>query len=142
MVSKEFKKVFAMIKAMQYIGAPKPVEEIRKSLEKIAKISQLADDVKIKEVRAYGGVKGAWITFPESNNVTIIMYLHGGYVSGSSSTHYNLISRVGRVAQAKVFSIDYSLGPEQPFPAGLDDAVNAYKCLICLRKINPNNIIL
>ena len=80
---------------------------------------------------AVGGVHGEWSrrsagpTRPGS-----VLYLHGGaYCVGSPATHRALTSRLARVTGLPVFAADYRLAPEHPFPAGLDDALAAYRAL-------------
>jgi len=80
---------------------------------------------------AVGGVRGEWSrrsagpTRPGS-----VLYLHGGaYCVGSPATHRALTSRLARVTGLPVFAADYRLAPEHPFPAGLDDALAAYRAL-------------
>ena len=59
-----------------------------------------------------------------------MLYLHGGaYCVGSPATHRALTSRLARVTGLPVFAADYRLAPEHPFPAGLDDALAAYRAL-------------
>ena len=60
-----------------------------------------------------------------------ILYFHGGgNVFGSPETALpltaNLVARTG----FRAFSLDYPLAPEHPFPAGADDALNAYRALL------------
>jgi len=60
-----------------------------------------------------------------------ILYFHGGgNVFGSPETALpltaNLVARTG----FRAFSLDYRLAPEHPFPAGADDALNAYRALL------------
>lgn len=56
-----------------------------------------------------------------------ILYLHGGgYVSGSIDTHRGVAGALALAAGLPVVTLDYRLGPEDPFPAALDDAVGAF----------------
>lgn len=61
----------------------------------------------------------------------VLLYLHGGaYSSGSPETHRNLCSHLAQAAACTVYTLDYRLAPEHPFPAGLDDAEAAYRTLL------------
>ncbi len=58
----------------------------------------------------------------------IVLYLHGGgYVMGSPTSHRHLAAKLASDISGEVFSLDYRMGPEAPFPAALDDAVAAYR---------------
>ncbi len=60
-----------------------------------------------------------------------ILYFHGGgYIAGSPETHQNLLLSIAEKSNLKVYAIDYSLAPENPFPAALNDAVESYKSLL------------
>jgi len=53
---------------------------------------------------------------------TLIAYIHGGgFCVGSSKTHGAIMQWLAHSAGLEVIGIDYSLAPEHPFPAGLDD---------------------
>jgi acetyl esterase/lipase len=55
-----------------------------------------------------------------------ILYLHGGaYALGSIHTHRMLAASLAKNTGAQVLLIGYRRAPEAPFPAGLEDAVNA-----------------
>ena len=60
-----------------------------------------------------------------------ILYVHGGgfTVGGGIAAAYAAYSIVD-LAKLKIFSIDYRMPPHSPFPAGLDDVVEAYKHLL------------
>jgi acetyl esterase/lipase len=79
-----------------------------------------------------GNVRGEWLVpegCPSSPNV--ILYLHGGgYVSCSPRSHRPITANLARLAKQRVFSLDYRLGPEHPFPAAVDDASAAYQWLL------------
>jgi monoterpene epsilon-lactone hydrolase len=61
----------------------------------------------------------------------VVFYLHGGtYLLGSAANTARLPGAIGTRAGARVISVDYRLAPEHPFPAGLDDALAAYRALL------------
>src|SRR5262245_37048201 len=56
----------------------------------------------------------------------IMLYFHGGgYVKGGIEECDVFCRNLARVTRHLVVSVDYRLAPEHPFPAALDDAVNA-----------------
>lgn len=57
----------------------------------------------------------------------VILYLHGGaYTAGSPDTHRGLAGSLALAAGRTVVVLDYRLAPEDPFPAGLNDALLAF----------------
>src|SRR5690348_13120391 len=65
-----------------------------------------------------GEVQGEWLTparldFPDS----VLLYFHGGgYVSCSPRGHRPITATLARQTGCRVFSLDYRLAPEHPFP--------------------------
>ncbi|TCK22974.1 alpha/beta hydrolase [Pseudonocardia endophytica] len=60
---------------------------------------------------------------PAEDTGAIVVYLHGGgWVVGDLDTHDPVCRRVANATGATVVSVDYSLAPEHPHPAALDDA--------------------
>jgi acetyl esterase len=56
-----------------------------------------------------------------------IYYLHGGgWFACSVDTHDRMLRSLAASAGAPVFSADYRLSPEQPYPAPLDDATRGW----------------
>ena len=49
---------------------------------------------------------------------------------GSIGSHRALASHLAAAADARVLLIDYRLAPEHPYPAGLDDAVAAWRWMV------------
>ncbi|MCU0924360.1 MAG: alpha/beta hydrolase, partial [Burkholderiaceae bacterium] len=77
--------------------------------------------------------RGTKFTIATCGGVTPLtfLYLHGGgYLSGSPVTHRAITGHLASRCGARVFAADYRLAPEHPFPAGLDDAVAAYRGLL------------
>lgn len=103
-------------------------QALRSALERMAVPAQ--SDVRSELVTA-DGVDGEWITAPGANRDRIVLYFHGGgYVVGSVNTHRDLMGRISRAAQARVFGLNYRLAPEHPFPAAVEDAFRAYSYLL------------
>ena len=56
----------------------------------------------------------------------VIVYFHGGgWVLGSLDTHDGTCRRLADGADAVVVSVDYRMGPEERFPAAVDDSYAA-----------------
>ena len=87
------------------------------------------------------------IIYPKDNTIyTVIVHIHGGgFLSMSSKTH--TVHTKSMVAQTGVpiFSIDYRLAPENPFPAALEDCWGVYDWLINhgfhQMNLNPKKIL-
>jgi len=104
-------------RARWLFGAPNPLQWSR------------TRGVHIRPV-AEGVVRGEWVR-AERGDQGVILYLHGGgYVACSAATHRPITAALARLAHRRVFSLDYRLAPEHPFPAALDDAVAAYRWLL------------
>ncbi len=59
-----------------------------------------------------------------------LLYLHGGgFVIGSPDTHDRLARELAEGIGARVLSLHYALAPEHPYPAGLEDCVDAARWL-------------
>lgn len=60
-----------------------------------------------------------------------LLYLHGGgYCTGTLDSHRGLAGRLAVAAGCPVVTVDYRLAPEHPYPAGLEDALAAYRELL------------
>jgi acetyl esterase/lipase len=72
----------------------------------------------------------------------VILYFHGGvYVIGSAKTSVALVSDLARRTGTSAVTLDYRLGPENPYPAAVNDAVSAYEGLL-RSGIDPAKIVL
>lgn len=57
----------------------------------------------------------------------IVFYHFGGGVVGSIETCHCFCTMLAKICSAPVLSIEYRLAPEHKYPAGLDDAIEAYE---------------
>lgn len=59
---------------------------------------------------------------PTAPQAVPLVYLHGGgWCVGSNDTHETVLRHLARACGAPVCGVDYSLAPEHPFPAALED---------------------
>jgi monoterpene epsilon-lactone hydrolase len=78
-------------------------------------------------------------SFDPGKDNRAIIYIHGGgFTVGHGIAAAYAASPVAGLAQMKVFSVDYRMPPDHPFPAGLDDSVEAYRMV--LTRYKPQNI--
>jgi len=98
-----------------------------KALKGLEKLLPGAPEDAVVEAVDQDGVKGEWITLPESQEDRVLLYSHGGgYVWGGPKQYRDLGSRLGRAMKAKVFLLDYRLAPMNKCPAPIEDALAAY----------------
>jgi acetyl esterase/lipase len=77
------------------------------------------------------GLSGDWVQGPGAAADAVILHLHGGaFVTGSPEAYRELAARISTAAGFRVFSLDYRLAPEHPFPAAIEDTVSAYRWLL------------
>jgi epsilon-lactone hydrolase len=106
------------------------VSEQRRQLRELLSAQPLPADVTVTKA-ALGGVPVAEITVDGIEPRHVVLYFHGGvYVMGDAFLAADLASQVGRRTAARVMSVDYRLGPEDPYPAAVDDALAAYQALL------------
>ena len=75
-----------------------------------------------------GQIPMEWVVADGADPNRRILYIHGGsWISGSLAGYRALLSRVSQATGAVVLSVDYRLAPENVFPAGLEDCVQAYQ---------------
>lgn len=69
-----------------------------------------------------------------------ILYFHGGgYALGSAARSVNLAADIARRTHRPVYTVDYRLAPEHPYPAAVDDAVAAYQGLLA-QGVPPHSV--
>ena len=64
----------------------------------------------------------------------LVLYFHGGsFVAGDLETHDWLCRRLALDTRVRIVAFEYRLAPEHPFPAGLEDAVDAIRYVAARR---------
>lgn len=77
-----------------------------------------------------GGVDGEWVVAENVPVTGTLLYLHGGGYIACNPQMYRSITCGLALTGLRTYAPDYRLAPEHPFPAGLEDAVSAYRGLL------------
>jgi epsilon-lactone hydrolase len=113
--------------------------QTRRNMEEALAALPAVEGVSHTVVKA-GGVPAEWAQVPGAPQDRVLLYLHGGgYCAGSLTTHRSLISQIAKTFKGRVLAIDYRLGPENKYPAAIDDAVAAYGFILD-QGIKPSHI--
>ena len=143
-----------LMKIMENIGAKldtsKPAAELRKEFEERRGLLLLSLPSGVRITDHVVKSNGAEIKVREYSPESIgsiypaVVYFHGGgWVFGSIETHEAFTGFLAKELKAKVFSVDYRLAPEHPYPIPLADceaAFNWVKENSSDLGINPNRV--
>ena len=143
-----------LMKIMENIGAKldtsKPAAELRKEFEERRGLLLLSLPSGVRITDHVVKSNGAEIKVREYSPESIgsiypaVVYFHGGgWVFGSIETHEAFTGFLAKELKAKVFSVDYRLAPEHPYPIPLVDceaAFNWVKENSSDLGINPNRV--
>jgi monoterpene epsilon-lactone hydrolase len=105
------------------------VGEQRVIFEQLMAAQPVPDDVRTEPTHL-GAIPALDVTVAGQSSRDVVFYLHGGgFVLGTAQASVGLVSEIARRAGAGATTIDYRLAPEHPYPAGLEDALAAYRAL-------------
>ncbi|QNG18095.1 alpha/beta hydrolase [Rhodococcus triatomae] len=122
------------------LNARLPYGVQRSLLDLAAPLQQLPAGAVVRST-TLAGRPAERITVGATERRTAVLYLHGGaYTIGSLATHRSLAAHLARESSSVVYTLDYRLAPEHPFPAGLEDAVAAYLELVTEHGFAPESI--
>lgn len=117
------------------------VEETRANLDALGDRFSLPDGM-VVEKEDIDGIPAERLTPKDAIDLGLLYFLHGGgYSVGSIQSHRHMVAAMAESAGMQAYMIDYRLAPENPFPAGLNDAVTGYDWLLHLG-YDPNEIAL
>ena len=128
MASQALQELIAAKHANPY-SAQKTIAELRAESE--ARAATPLPDGTTHGAADAAGVPGEWVEAPGAARDRVFLFLHGGgYYRGSAASSRATAARIAAACGARVFSIDYRLAPEHPFPAAVEDAHTAYHWLL------------
>ena len=106
------------------------VFQMRAGMQAMEGQFQPPENVSYEAVNA-GGVPAEWTVAEGSDETKAIVYLHGGgYTIGGLGSHRPLCTHLALAGRIPVLNVDYRLAPENPYPAAVEDAVDAYRYVL------------
>src|SRR5690349_11241094 len=122
-------KIDAMLRQPRPAG-PQSVQEIRAGFRAMMAGMIVPAGIGTTDA-ALGGRPALRVEPADGPRAGTILYFHGGaYVFGSPETALSLTGNLVARTGFRALSLDYRLAPEHPFPAAIDDALNAYRALL------------
>ncbi len=113
---------------------------IRAFFEKMMSAFPASADITFTSV-AFKHCNGAWIKPPTIHSKKVMLFFHGGgYTAGSWESHQDLLGRIAKQGGLSICAVNYRLAPQHPFPAALNDSINAYETLLAQGHL-PSQII-
>jgi monoterpene epsilon-lactone hydrolase len=118
--------VYGIVMVHQYLS---PVETVAQERALPPSQVSLPPSLVLENVNA-SGVPAQLIHMPGAARTRIILYVHGGgWAIPLSDQDRAFAASLSQAARAYVLLPEYRLLPENPFPAGLNDCVTAYRWL-------------
>ena len=106
------------------------VTVMRQVFDEMLAATPVPPDVRTTPV-TLGGVPAIEVVAGPDTGRGAILYFHGGgYALGSAARSVNLCADVARRTHRPVYTVEYRLAPEHPYPAAVDDADSAYRGLL------------
>jgi len=102
----------------------------RKGINIMGGYGSLPSPIKVDKTSLIGR-PAWWFNHEGKKSAQVVLYFHGGgYGIGSPKSHRDLCAHLAKYAKISVLSLAYRLAPEHPYPAAIEDAVDAYKALL------------
>ena len=123
-------RVRSLFPFIRFLQTRLPLPLSARLLKLIIPLVRLDPAVTRKSVSA-DGVPCEWIVPKKFESEEVLLYLHGGgFVFGQTPLHLHMGAWLAKRMRIRVLMVDYRLAPKYPFPAALEDCVNAYRWLL------------
>jgi acetyl esterase/lipase len=140
MNEKQNKRLMQVIKRVHGLVENDDINTIREHQDTFASIAAKNKNFEHREVDI-DGMYGEWTRYvpdvpddsADKSAENIIFYCHGGgYMTGSCLYAREVTTKLSKYNRCRVFSFNYRLAPEHPYPAALEDAYKAWEYVLSL----------
>nr|WP_047308545.1 alpha/beta hydrolase fold domain-containing protein [Rhodopseudomonas palustris] len=91
----------------------------------------LAKDVAVEQLELRGVPAFRVSAANKQDDAPTVLHFHGGgYVLGSARGSLEYAHRLAEAVGGSCVTVDYRLAPDHPYPAAIDDALDAYRALL------------
>ena len=119
--------------------AMKDIAEGRAYLDSLVTTPDIRPDVEIRPTEA-GEPRGDWFIPRTQTSKVTLLHFHGGGYTYYSAASRELIALLAHSLGVRIFAPDYRLTPEHPYPAQLDDALEAFRFLL-RQSVDPSELV-
>ena len=135
-----------LLKNKEHVFDMSSIEDFRETIDNMNSKVKIPKGVNLEEIQIGDIPAEKYILQAkdsEDSSSKVMLYLHGGgYIFGSYKAYRSFVSKLCKKLHVNAYCINYRLAPENPFPAGLNDAFFTYKWLLEEKSIPPENIII
>ena len=94
----------------------------------------------LRQSISINGVTCDWLIPTDEKPGLVLLYFHGGgFVFGQTPLHLQMGAYLARKMSIRLLMVDYSLAPQHPFPAALEECASVYRWLLD-QGYKPQNI--
>jgi len=117
------------------------IEALRADAERTAqKMAKIPENVQVS-MADVSFIYAEWLIPKDALDEQVILYFHGGgFVMGSCNSNRSLVAKFTDRCKIKALLFDYSLAPEHPYPAAIEDSSAIYQWLLG-KGFLPKNIV-
>lgn len=106
------------------------LDEIRKTMEAIPDSGGIPEGITVEKV-TLNGIAVETFRHAAKKSERVVLYFHGGgFCLGIYTANRGFVAQLAKETGLDFILPDYRLAPEHPFPAALEDAIDAYKGLL------------
>lgn len=128
-MKKDARELLDLIKNQIDLGERDP-QQLRRNFDELYQSFPSTGPLKIRE-EPDAPAQAYWMVTPDSSQEKVLLFFHGGLFNmGSTHSHQDLCQKLSQVTGSSIFSVDYRLAPEHPFPSALEDGINSYLWLV------------
>lgn len=125
-------KLLGRLTIRQALKRDLSVTDMRNQIERVERFFPgVPDDVRIGAEPGLEHCDAEWLTPVSGPTERIVLHLPGGaFMTRFKSAERVFLARLCRAAHARGRLVFYRLAPEHPYPAGLEDCLEAYRQLL------------
>jgi len=121
----------------------KPIDGFRKhALQSDNIIGRFTKNNNLHPLVKTNHTRWSWVGQMEATKRHILYFHGGGFCADMPATFRYWADRLATLNDASVLLVDYPLAPESPYPAALNECLDAYRWMIEDQNLDPRRIVI